>query len=61
MSDLQKLKEQLEELIASERNYEKEDDPKSNCAAYHRGAIAAYQNILERLDWQFKEKRGKRA
>lgn len=36
----------------------KEDDPKSTCAAFHRGAINAYKRILE--DLQREERAEKR-
>ncbi len=39
----------LEFLIKDAEQAMSEDEPKSTCAAYHRGQIAAYRNILSRL------------
>ena len=47
---LPSLRRQVATLLADERRYLKEHKPaRGNCAAWHRGAIEAYSNILDRL------------
>lgn len=48
---LKRLEREIKSLIADEKTYLKDHkkDPKSTCAAWHRGAIAAYGFVLERL------------
>lgn len=47
---LEAMRERLKWHKRGQRNALAEDDPKSNCAAHHRGAIDADEYALEMLN-----------
>lgn len=54
MNRILKLLIDLRDDVKYKKDYEiqalADDDPKSTCAANHRGAIKAYDIVLDRLD-----------